>query len=138
MRGIRELDLVRPLNILTKTIMSSFSSLGWSVVLLSVTQLIAALLLCQSLTSFVQDASNDFETRVWVNRMYGSSTKAYYTMFEVTLSGGWPNYVRPLVEKVSPWYAVFYLVYVVCVVFALIRIITALFLKSTLSVAAED
>merc|ERR1712187_469674 len=48
------------------------------------------------------------------------------------------GYVRPLVENVSPIYAVFYLTYIVVVVFAIIRIITALFLKDTLAQAASD
>merc|ERR1712125_228185 len=61
-----------------------------------------------------------------------------YTMFEVTLSGCWPKYVRPLIENVSPWFAVFYFVYILAVVFALVRIIAAMFLKETLAIAAID
>ena len=34
----------------------------------------------------------------------GSFLKALYTMFEVTHSGSWPAVVRPVIEKVSPWY----------------------------------
>merc|ERR1712190_45694 len=59
-------------------------------------------------------------------------------MFEVTFSGGWPVYARRLVEDVNPWYMVYFVVYVSLVVFAMIRIITALFLKETLETAAAD
>ena len=46
--------------------------------------------------------------------------------------------MRPVLEHVSPWYALPFLTYVVFVVFAAIRIVTALFLTETLSTAAND
>merc|ERR1719277_856225 len=59
-------------------------------------------------------------------------------MFEVTLSGCWPNYVRPLLAEVHHLYGVFFLVYISFVVFAVIRVITAIFLKETLDAANND
>jgi len=50
-------------------------------------------------------------------------------MFEITHSGSWPAVVRPIVERVNAWYAVLFLTYITLVVFAVIRIVTALFLK---------
>jgi len=54
------------------------------------------------------------------------------------MAGCWPNYFRPLIEKVSGWYALFAVAYVTLVVFAVIRIITAIFLKQTLQAANSD
>ncbi|CAJ1330826.1 unnamed protein product, partial [Effrenium voratum] len=51
--------------------------------------------------------------------------------------GGWPSNVRPLLD-VSYWYAVPCLTYVILVVFAALRLITALFVRSTLQVLAKD
>jgi len=59
-------------------------------------------------------------------------------MFEVTLSGCWPNYAQKLIYEVTPFFAIFWMVYVLSVVFAIIRIITALFLRNTLKAASED
>ena len=50
-------------------------------------------------------------------------------MFEITHSGSWPAVVRPIVEQVNAWYAILFLTYITLVVFAVIRIVTALFLK---------
>merc|ERR1712048_1517310 len=61
-----------------------------------------------------------------------------YTMFEITLSGCWPNYVRTLVEDVNPLFGIFFIFYVSVVVFAIIRIITAIFLRETLQAATQD
>ena len=43
-----------------------------------------------------------------------------------------------MIEKVSPWYAPLFLGYIALVVFAVIRIVTALFLQETLANASND
>jgi len=137
-RIVRILELFHKLRVLLHTIAASFMSLFWSMLILMLFILMSSLFLCQALREFILDEANNRETRVWVNRYYGTSSKATWTMFEVTFSGGWPNYVRTLVEDVSPFYAGFFAVYISAVVFATIRIITAIFLKETLQVAAND
>jgi hypothetical protein len=101
-------------------------------VLLFVMQLSFALVICQSLQGFIQDDKADYDARLQLYGLYGSFFRALYTMYEITYSGGWPAVVRPVIEKVSPWYAVPFLLYVALVVFAVIRIVTALFLKARL------
>eukprot|EP00419_Tripos_fusus_P002227 CAMPEP_0172687088 /NCGR_PEP_ID=MMETSP1074-20121228/21416_1 /TAXON_ID=2916 /ORGANISM="Ceratium fusus, Strain PA161109" /LENGTH=131 /DNA_ID=CAMNT_0013506499 /DNA_START=275 /DNA_END=667 /DNA_ORIENTATION=- len=59
-------------------------------------------------------------------------------MFEATFSGCWPNYARPLIEMVSSYYAIFFMAYAACVVFALTRIVSALFLKETFNQATAE
>lgn len=68
----------------------------------------------------------------------GNFVKTLYTMFEITFSGSWPSRIRPVTAKVSGWYAVPFLLYIALVVFAVIKIVTALFLKETLHSAAND
>jgi len=96
------------------------------------------ILMVQFLEGFLRDEGEDYDVRMWVWMYYGSALRATYTLFEVTMSGCWPNYVRPLIEKVSPLYGVFFVVYVALVVFAVIRIITAIFLRETLQSATQD
>jgi len=126
------------LRVLIQTVAASFLALFWSIVLLGIVMLMAALFLCSSLHDVMHDRAIDWETRKWLNRMYGTSARSFYTVFELTFSGGWPNYARPLVEDVSPWFAAFFIVYIVTIVFALFRIISALFLRDTLALAADD
>ena len=68
---------------------------------------------------------------IWIlvlemNNLYGSFTKSMYTTFEITHSGSWPARVRPVIEKVSVWYAIPFLTYITLVVFAAIRIVHGL------------
>jgi len=92
----------------------------------------------QALQTFIQDESEDLDARYEMNNLYGSFTRAFYTFFEITHSGSWPSRVRPVLEKVSPWYSVLFLPYIALVVFAVIRVVTALFIKETLASAAND
>ncbi|CAE7676036.1 Scn11a [Symbiodinium pilosum] len=138
LRVMRVMILFRPLRVLASTFLASIGALFWSMILLMVLKFIGALLLAQSLHSFILDETEDMIDRVWMFDYYGSAWKAVYSMFELTHSGGWPNYARPVVEKVSMWYAFFFMSYVTLVIFAIIRIITAIFLKETLATAAGD
>uniref|UniRef100_A0A7S4VNA4 EF-hand domain-containing protein n=1 Tax=Alexandrium monilatum TaxID=311494 RepID=A0A7S4VNA4_9DINO len=138
LRILRTLELFGQLRVLMHSIILSFVSTFWSLLILFVFLLVGSLFLTQQLQEYISDASNDFDTRVWVYRYYGTSMKAAYTFFELTFSGCWPTYARRLTEKVSPWWALFFLLYVIFVIFTLIRIIYALLLKDTLEAAASD
>eukprot|EP00439_Symbiodinium_sp_Y106_P044156 s2470_g5.t1 len=91
------------------TFLASIGALFWSMILLMILKFIGGLLLAQSLHSFILDEQEDMVDRVWMFDYYGSAWKAVYSMFELTHSGGWPNYARPVVEKVSIWYAWFFM-----------------------------
>jgi len=137
-RIIRTMGYFKELRILLNTIAASCLAVCWGMVLLLIVQLMAAILLCQTLHDFIVDDTEDLSTRQWVNRKYGDGAKALWTVFEMTFSGGWPGFVTPIVEGVSPLYAFIFIPYVVVVVFAVIRIVSALFLKETLAQASQE
>ena len=132
LRIVKTVAAFRQVRVLIASCMASVGALGWSMVLLLVMQLSFALVICQALQGFIQDDNADYDARLLLYGLYGSFFRALYTMYEITYSGGWPAVVRPVIEKVSPWYAVPFLLYVALVVFAVIRIVTALFLKARL------
>mmetsp|Transcript_102801 Transcript_102801/g.257912 ORF Transcript_102801/g.257912 Transcript_102801/m.257912 type:complete len:604 (+) Transcript_102801:60-1871(+) len=138
LRVLQGLKMFMALRVLVMTIAASFMALFWSILLLILIMMMAALLLCQLLNSSIDDPGIEDEWRGWIYTRYGTSLRSLYTVFEFTFSGSWPNYSRPLVENVHPLYAVFFFVYIVAVVFAIFRIISALFLRDTLALAAAD
>jgi len=137
-RAFRAAALFHELRILITTMVSSIRALMWSMVLLSVILLSAGIFMAQMVGSFIADSTNENDIRVWLWKRYGTAAKSTYTMFELTLSGCWPSYARPLVDEVSVWYALWWFFYVITVVFAVIRIITALFITATMRSANED
>merc|ERR1712127_765440 len=95
----------KELRLLMHTIVSSFFALFWSMLVMFIFMLMTAILLCQTLHDFIVDPTEELEMRLWVNQYYGDGLKALYTVFEMTFSGCWPNYVRPVIEQVHPLYA---------------------------------
>lgn len=137
-RIMKTVSLFRQLRVLISACISSLSALFWSLVLMVLLELGFTIIICQSLQEFIMDEQQDLETRVAISVLYGSFGRALYTVFELTFSGGWIVRVRPVVESVSYWYAIPFLCYITIVVFAVTRIVTAIFLKETLANAAND
>jgi len=137
-RVVRTLGRFRQLRILWNTVVASLWSLVYSMAMMLVFVVMLALFLTQALHLYIMDESNDLQTREWINRMYGNGVRSVWTVFELTFSGGWPNYVRPIIESVSPWYAIVFAAYVATVVFAMTRIVSALFLRETLQQASDE
>eukprot|EP00747_Dinoflagellata_sp_TGD_P039523 gnl/TRDRNA2_/TRDRNA2_140319_c2_seq1.p1 gnl/TRDRNA2_/TRDRNA2_140319_c2~~gnl/TRDRNA2_/TRDRNA2_140319_c2_seq1.p1 ORF type:complete len:250 (-),score=35.69 gnl/TRDRNA2_/TRDRNA2_140319_c2_seq1:141-890(-) len=69
---------------------------------------------------------------------FGTPFRATFAMFECTFANGWLTKFRMAVDVIGPGMSVFWLVYVVIVNFAVIRIVSALFLKQTMAVASQD
>lgn len=138
MRAFRAATLFAELRVLIRTLLSSVMALVWSVVLLGLLIFVASIFLAQLIMTFIEDPTNELEHRLWAYKYFGSASRSTWSMFEATLSGGWPNYARPMIEDISTMFAAFWLVYVVCVIFAVLRVITALFLRATMVAAAND
>ena len=61
-----------------------------------------------------------------VNRLHLATDKTKVS------TGNWPTNVRPILDKVSHAFVIFYLLYITVIVFAVIRVISAIFLKARL------
>merc|ERR1712130_923010 len=60
-------------------------------------------------------------------------------MFSITMAPGtWATTGRILIEEVNEAFALFFVIYIGAVSFSVIRIISALFLRQTLQIAAGD
>ena len=105
---------------------ASLSALFWSMVMLLVCMMIASLILSEACYHFIVDPRQSRDVRESLLKTYGSFTRAMYSFFEITFSGGWPVLIRPLVDDVSVLFALPCLIYIVLVVFAALRLITAL------------
>jgi len=110
-----------------------------SFVFLGMLQIISALLMTQLLSDYILDENLDLDLRRFIYTYYGTTSRSYLSMFQMTMStGAWGVIGRPIVEKVDAGFAVFFVAYVGGVSFAMIRIITALFLRKTLQTAIAD
>lgn len=125
------------LYLLTASIASSASALIWSGILICIVQLLVALVLSTFLLPYCLDESYPYDDRAEVYRYFGTFSKAMLSMFELTL-GNWVPIARILSEKVSEWYTIFTLAFQVVLGFAVIKVITGVFLTETMKVASMD
>jgi len=137
-RMVRVLRAFEPLRILIITIVHSVGALAWSMSLLLVFEVIGSIFLAQLLIPFINDDSKDLEMRQLVWERFGTWSRAMYTTYEITMApGGFLQY-RKIIWNVTPVVALFFMVYGCTVTFAVIRVITALFLRATLSVCDQE
>lgn len=137
-RMVRSLRFFQGLRVLVKACQCFLPSLCWAMVLLGIFMSMGALLLGNMLQEYVIDDTFSREDREWIWRRYGTTFQAMYTLFEITFAGNWPTSARPVMEKVSPYFVLFFIPYICIVVFAIIRVIGAVFLKDTLDAAQND
>mmetsp|Transcript_72953 Transcript_72953/g.170948 ORF Transcript_72953/g.170948 Transcript_72953/m.170948 type:complete len:641 (+) Transcript_72953:73-1995(+) len=137
-RMVRSLRFFQGLRVLIKACQCFLPSLCWSMVLLSILMSMGALMVGNLLQDFVENEEMSFEDRKWVWMRYGTAYRALYTLFEITFAGNWPTSARPVLDKVSHIYILFFVPYITVVVFAVIRVISAVFLKDTLDAAQND
>eukprot|EP00928_Gymnodinium_smaydae_P042446 TRINITY_DN28582_c0_g1_i1.p1 TRINITY_DN28582_c0_g1~~TRINITY_DN28582_c0_g1_i1.p1 ORF type:complete len:598 (+),score=78.50 TRINITY_DN28582_c0_g1_i1:61-1854(+) len=133
-RSIRQFD---SLYLLIRSIQASFGALVWSFSFLFAIQITIGLIMCQSFASFYSREDVSIEVRRECFGYFGSFSRMLITMFEVSI-GNWVPACRFLMDNVSEWFALFFLLYVCMWCFAVLRVITAVFITETNHACAQD
>lgn len=92
----------------------------------------------QSLSGFMENEAQPYGERYWAYQRFGGATKASLRMFDATFSFSWVEDSRRMVEKVSGLFCIFWILWTVSINFTVMRVISAIFLKQTLVISAED
>ncbi|CAE8609945.1 unnamed protein product [Polarella glacialis] len=137
LRMVTTSGALHSLEFLLKCLVSSGNLLGWSFVLLTFIQCIAGMIIANLARDFISDENNDRATRREVFVYYGTFTRTFLTMFEI-LFANWAPACRVLVDNVSEWFSIFFLVYRCVIGFAVINILNAVFVQQTLTAASAD
>jgi len=134
---LKSTRMFETLFLLIRSLQSSRGALAWSFALMWSVQFAAGLALCQLLSGFIADEDGNAEARRQVFRYFGTFSHAILTMFEITL-GNWVVPCRLLYNSVSEWYGLFFIVYRGCLMFALVKVITAVFVAETTRATQSD
>merc|ERR1719329_953498 len=140
MRIVRVLKFIQALdalNLLVSSIMASVTILCWSALILSMVMMAGAMVLNYTLTECMEDESVDVGVRWAIFDYFGTFTRSMLSMFEITL-GNWIPITRLLVDNVSEWYMGGFICYKVTVSFAVVKVITGVFMHETFKVASSD
>ncbi|CAE8590599.1 unnamed protein product [Polarella glacialis] len=137
LRMIRTSKVLDSLQLILKCITSSGSILFWSLCVFFVVQCIAGMLISMLVKEFLMDTSRSVEARIQVFRYYGTFSRTILTMFEV-LFANWAPACRVLTDNVSEWFGLVFIIYRCLVGFAILNVVNAVFVQSTMKVAAQD
>lgn len=137
LRALRTCRLFKGLRVLLRACEAFISSLFWAMVLLLIFMCAGSILMGNLLQSFILRDAN-LDDRTWIWEHYGTAYRCWYTLYELTFAGNWPTRARPVTDLVDPRFAIFFFTYITVVSFAMIRVVTAVFLKDTLEAAQND
>jgi len=140
-RIVRVLKVIQQfdsLHLLLGSIRASFDILAWSALVLLIMMTVCALAMSQFVQGWIEatpSADADLRQEVW--RLFGNVGRGLVSMFELTLAN-YAGITRSMMENVSPWFAVGILAYKLVVGFAVLKVITGIFIQQTMRVANED
>jgi len=134
-RLTRTFQIFDVLHLLIGSLKASTYVLLWSLTLLVVIMVACALMLNFALEPHVENPAG--AKRVEIFQYFGTFTRAFLSMFEVTM-GNWVPICRLLNEHVSEWFSLFFLLYRCLVGFAVMNVIRGVFLHETFKVAQSD
>jgi len=137
MKLLRNAQVVQTLFLLVRSIQASIGCLIWSFTIIWFFQIIMAILMVQLLHPLMIDESRNIDSRREVFKYFGTFVRGSLTMFEITMAN-WTPVVRLLYEDVNELYAVLFVAYRCCFMFAILRVITAVFIAETARCASTD
>jgi len=135
-RVVRFIERYEKLYLMLASIRSSLSALTWSSGVLLLVEMMFALLLNILMEGFWDNPDNSIEDRQAIFEYYGTFSKSLLSMFEMLL-GNWYSITRELI-KVSEWYAILGVGHQLVFGFAVIEVMTGVFLHETFQIASLD
>jgi len=133
----RSVSWMSSLFLIVRSILASFNALFWAFTLLLLLQTCVGMCLSQVLLTYLEDSSHSLTDRRTVFMYFGTFTRTMVTMFEISV-GNWAPACRTLMEDVSEWFGLFFILYSCTLCFAVVNVIRAVFIAETGRIAAGD
>merc|ERR1712048_174930 len=116
LRLVKTVQVFDVLSLMMGSLQASATVLLWSIVLLFFIMLSSALFLQYMLEEYMLNEEHPQQDREDIYGYFGSFSRAFLTMFELTL-GNWVPVTRLLNNNVSEWFGPFLLTYQALVAF---------------------
>jgi len=125
------------LHMLISAIRSSLMVLVWSALILISLLAVSALVAHGTLAGYLDDDHMPIDQRMNIFTHFGTFTRAFISMFEITFAGHAPV-TRAVLENVGEGSAFALLVFKLIVSLSIMKVITGVFLHETFKVCSED
>mmetsp|Transcript_68757 Transcript_68757/g.223904 ORF Transcript_68757/g.223904 Transcript_68757/m.223904 type:complete len:657 (+) Transcript_68757:64-2034(+) len=132
-RLVRMIRLVEDLRMMLSSIVASLKHLVWTILLL--VALIYCVAICITEVVSMAGEAEQSEVQLW----WGTLDRSMLTLFE-SITGGlsWDEAVRPLHHHVSPFMAYVFCAYIAFCLFAVLNVVTGVFVNQASVQAQED
>lgn len=137
LRLVKVMEMFDTLMLMVTSIRASASVLCWGTLVLTLTMTGCALVVNDMVWPVMDDNSVDLEVRKQLFAFWGTYGRCMVTMFEVTL-GNWVPACRLLMNNVSEWYGLAFILYKSIVGFGIVKVITGVFMHETFKCASID
>jgi len=137
LRMVTMSNVLASLQLLLKCLAASMDMLFWTFCLLTFLQCVAGMIVSTLARDFITDETQDLELRLEVFQYYGTFTRTFLSMFEI-LFANWAPPCRAVVEAISEWFSVFFLLYRCVLGFAVLNVVNAVFVQQTMKTASSD
>jgi len=144
-RLVRVLKVFKELRVLVNSILGSVRSLCWTILLLIVFMYVQSIFVTQlvadyrkefSISEVDEDHALDLEN---MTRMFGSVASTLYTLFKAMSSGvDWGDVAQPLEDRIHILFAPFFCVYIAFGVFAVLNVVTGVFVNEATLMSSKD
>ena len=131
------------LRTITVSVSNSVKPLFWALVIFSMLTFLIGVYITDAVTSYKVNvdatADTSSESSLQLQAYYGSLDRSMLAIYETMTEGvHWSEIMNPLVECISPWFIVLFVVYISFTLFVLLNVVTSVFVGSALSHAEED
>lgn len=137
LRLVKVLEMFDSLRLLVHSIRASISILLWANVLLFLLLIMCSIIFTFVTEDFITGNDHQEEAQMRVYQYYGTTSRSFFTMFEVTLAN-WVPAARVLTENVNESFAVFFMAYKSIVGFSVVTVITGVFMQETFKRASTS
>jgi hypothetical protein len=142
LRVVRVLKFFQTLRMMMSSIMGSFVTLFWSMLMLFLMMFIFGLCFVQSLSSYLTDNPADNipdETIEGIAEFWGSVPLATLTLYEAITGGNdWSPLAKPIKEGPGLMYHSLFIFYIAFSTIAVLNVLTGMFVDAAMKVAEED
>ncbi|CAJ1400755.1 unnamed protein product [Effrenium voratum] len=136
-RMVHMTNMLASLHLLVKCLIASCNMLFWSFCLLTFLQCVSGLVISTLCKDYIASEMHEMKAREDVFLYFGTFTRTFLTMFEI-LFANWGPPCRVLIENVSEWFSVFFLLYRCVLGFAVVNVVNAVFVQQTMKTASTD
>ncbi|CAE7757934.1 Catsper1, partial [Symbiodinium sp. CCMP2456] len=139
-RAIRMITMnsvLASLHLLIRCLAASTNILFWTFCLIAFFQCVSGMVANTLCRDFINDENQSLQVREDVFRYYGTFSRTFLSMFEL-LFANWSPPCRVLVENISEWFSVYFLLYRCVLGYAVLNVVSAVFVQQTMKTASSD